>query len=84
MSRTPSREVESALLEAAEEILATEGPSALTVRKVATCAGIAPMGVYSRFSGKQGLLEALFVKGFEGLQRDGQCSDGPRRPGPPA
>jgi AcrR family transcriptional regulator len=67
MSRTPSREVESALLEAAEEILAAEGPSALTVRKVASCAGIAPMGVYSRFAGKQGLLEALFVKGFQGL-----------------
>jgi AcrR family transcriptional regulator len=26
------------------------------------------MGVYNRFAGKQGLLEALFVKGFEGLQ----------------
>jgi len=68
MSRTPSRDVESALLDAAEQILTSEGPSALTVRRVATCAGIAPMGVYNRFAGKQGLLEALFVKGFEGLQ----------------
>lgn len=69
MSRTPSRDVESALLDAAERILATDGPSALTVRRVATCAGIAPMGVYNRFTGKQGLLEALFVKGFEGLRQ---------------
>jgi AcrR family transcriptional regulator len=69
MSRTPSRDVEAALLDAAEQILATDGPSALTVRRVATCAGIAPMGVYNRFAGKQGLLEALFVKGFEGLRQ---------------
>jgi AcrR family transcriptional regulator len=69
MSRTASKDVEGALLAAAEQILIEEGPSALTVRKVATCAGIAPMGVYSRFEGKQGLLEALFVRGFEGLQR---------------
>jgi AcrR family transcriptional regulator len=67
MSRTPSRDVEGALLEAAERILAEEGPAALTVRKVASCAGIAPMGVYNRFEGKQGLLEALFVRGFQGL-----------------
>jgi AcrR family transcriptional regulator len=60
---------EGALLAAAEQILTEEGPSALTVRKVAQCAGIAPMGVYSRFEGKQGLLEALFVRGFEGLHR---------------
>jgi AcrR family transcriptional regulator len=69
VSRTASRDVEGALLAAAEQILVTEGPSALTVRKVATCAGIAPMGVYSRFDGKAGLLEALFVRGFEGLHR---------------
>jgi AcrR family transcriptional regulator len=69
MSRTPSRDVEAALLSAAEQILVEEGPSALTVRKVASCAGIAPMGVYNRFDGKQGLLEALFVKGFQELHR---------------
>jgi len=77
MSRTPSRDVESALLDAAEQILATQGPSALTVRNVASCAGIAPMGVYNRFSGKQGLLEALFIKAFEGLQRSVGSATGP-------
>jgi AcrR family transcriptional regulator len=69
VARTASKDVEGALLAAAEQILTDEGPSALTVRKVAQCAGIAPMGVYSRFEGKQGLLEALFVRGFEGLHR---------------
>jgi AcrR family transcriptional regulator len=77
MSRTASRDVEGALLAAAEQILIEEGPSALTVRKVATCAGIAPMGVYSRFEGKQGLLEALFVRGFEGLHRTVAEAAGP-------
>lgn len=68
MSRTPSQEVSEELLRAAEEILREEGPSGLTVRKVATCAGVAPMGVYNRFGSKHGLLEALFVKGFQEMR----------------
>jgi AcrR family transcriptional regulator len=67
MARTASRDVEGALLSAAEDLLASGGPEALTVRGVAALAGIAPMGVYNRFEGKQGLLEALFVRAFEGL-----------------
>ena len=67
MGRTPSTAVEDGLLKAAEEILINEGPDALTVRKVASCAGVAPMGVYNRFNGKAGLLEALFVRGFDEL-----------------
>ena len=67
MGRTPSTAVEEDLLTAAEEILVNEGPEALTVRKVASCAGVAPMGVYNRFQGKAGLLEALFVRGFDAL-----------------
>ncbi len=67
MGRTPSTAVEDGLLTAAEEILVNEGPGALTVRKVAACAGVAPMGVYNRFQGKAGLLEALFVRGFHDL-----------------
>ena len=67
MGRTPSTDVEDGLLTAAEQILVNEGPAGLTVRKVAACAGVAPMGVYSRFQGKTGLLEALFVRGFDTL-----------------
>lgn len=67
MARTASRDVERSLLAAADRILTEEGPSALTVRGVAALAGIAPMGVYNRFEGKQGLLEALFVRAFEDL-----------------
>ena len=68
-ARTPSRDVESALVDAAEAVLLREGAAAVTVRAVATEAGVAPMGVYNRFGSKEGLVEALLVRGFEGLRR---------------
>ena len=77
MGRTPSRDVEEGLLRAAEQILTEEGPDAITVRKVATSAGVAPMGVYNRFEGKQGLLEALFIRGFQQLQAMVASANGP-------
>lgn len=61
--------MEDVLIEAAEQILRDEGPAAITVRKVATCAGVAPMGVYNHFDGKQGLIEAVFVRGFDQLRQ---------------
>lgn len=66
-SRTRSADVTDSLLDAAIELLEEGGPPAITVRSVATRAGVAPMGVYSRFGSKDGLLEALFVHGFDGL-----------------
>ena len=63
-TRTPSVDVTASLEAAALELLEDSGPAALTVREVAARAGVAPMGVYSRFGGKDGLLEALFVHGF--------------------
>lgn len=63
-TRTPSVEVTASLETAALELLEESGPQALTVREVAGRAGVAPMGVYSRFGSKDGLLEALFVTGF--------------------
>ena len=67
--RTPSRDVQSALVDAAEAVLVRDGPAAVTVRAVAVEAGVAPMGVYNRFGSKEGLVDALLVRGFEGLQR---------------
>ena len=52
----------------AARLLAEEGPDALSVRRVAAEAGVSAMGVYSRFGGKQGLVEALFLDGFHRLQ----------------
>ncbi len=66
--RTPSADVERELLAAAEAVLVREGPGGLTVRAVAAEAGIAPMGVYNRLGGKDGLVEALLIKGFDRLR----------------
>src|SRR5215472_18001843 len=67
-SRTPSAEVERELLAAAETVLVRDGPGGLTVRAVAAEAGIAPMGVYNRLGGKDGLVDALLIRGFDRLR----------------
>ena len=59
--------MEAALLTSAAEILETEGPDGLSVRRIAAAAGVAPMGVYNHFESKFGIVEALFVQGFERL-----------------
>ena len=56
--------VGSTLLKAAGDLLALEGPAALTVRGIANAAGVSTMNVYSRFGGKDGVVEHLFVEGF--------------------
>jgi len=67
-SRTPSSEIERELLSAAEAVLVRDGPGGLTVRAVAAEAGIAPMGVYNRLGGKDGLVDALLIRGFDRLR----------------
>lgn len=66
-TRTASKEVGTALIDAAERVLARDGLTGLTVRAVATEAGVAPMGVYNRFGSKDGLVAAVLVRGFDGL-----------------
>jgi len=55
----------AALLEAAADILENEGPDGLSVRRIAAAAGVAPMGVYNHFESKSGIVEALFIQGFQ-------------------
>jgi AcrR family transcriptional regulator len=76
-TRTPSAAVSAELVAAAEAVLVRDGPGALTVRAVATEAGIAPMGVYNRFGGKDGLVEALLVIGFDRLRAAMEAGDEP-------
>lgn len=59
--------VGSMLVKAAGDLLASDGPSALTVRRIASAAGVSTMNVYSRFGGKDGVVEQLFVEGFRRL-----------------
>jgi AcrR family transcriptional regulator len=60
----PLDPVGSTLLKAASDLLAAEGPGALTVRRIANAAGVSTMNVYSRFGGKDGVVEHLFIEGF--------------------
>jgi AcrR family transcriptional regulator len=66
-ARTPSAEVERSIVDAAEHLLVTAGPDALTVRAIAAGAGVAPMSVYNHLGGKNGVFDALLVRGFDGL-----------------
>src|SRR6201981_504141 len=65
--RAPSADIERELVSAAAAVLVRDGPGGLTVRAVAAEAGIAPMGVYNRLGGKDGLVDALLIRGFDRL-----------------
>ena len=81
MVTAPSRDdTRRALLDAAHDLLATEGPGSLTVRRIAAAAGMSTMNVYSRFGGKDGVLDELFTDGFRRLgeaMREDPDSDDP-------
>jgi AcrR family transcriptional regulator len=68
-TRTPSLSIETAVVDAATALLAAEGPEALSIRRIATAAGVAPMSVYNRFGSKQGVVDALFCEGFVRLDK---------------
>lgn len=61
---------EGEILEAASRILSEEGAAALTVRRIAAEAGCSTMGIYSRFGGKEGVVDALYAQGFRSLCDD--------------
>lgn len=65
--RRPSPNAETSVLDAAARLLETEGPHALSIRRIATTAGVSPMTIYNRFESKGGVLDALFTRGFERL-----------------
>ena len=56
------------LLKAALRLLEERGPGALRVRDVAAATDKSTMGVYTHFGSKQGLLEQLYLHGFERLE----------------
>ncbi len=65
--RTPSIEIEDAVVGAALRLLAEQGAAALTVRGLAAAAGIAPMGIYNHFGDKNGVVDVVVRRGFEEL-----------------
>src|SRR5918997_4582806 len=58
-----------ALLDTASQLLADEGPQALTMRRVAASAGCSTTVLYGAFGSKDGLADALYREGFERLAR---------------
>jgi AcrR family transcriptional regulator len=64
-SSTTTRET---LLDAALRLMEERGPGALRVRDLAAAADQSTMGVYTHFGSKQGLLEQLYLRGFQVLE----------------
>lgn len=60
-------ETSRALVAAAHRLLADQGPDALTVRRIASAAGMSTMNVYSRFGGKDGVVDELYADGYRRL-----------------
>jgi AcrR family transcriptional regulator len=60
-------ETSVSLLEAAHRLLYADGPDALTVRRIASEAGMSTMNVYSRFGGKDGVIEEIYADGHRRL-----------------
>lgn len=58
------------MLDAATRLLGEEGPSALTVRRVAEAVNCSTTLLYSLFGGKDGLADALYLEGFERLKQE--------------
>lgn len=74
--RTASDQVAPALLNAAETVLDRDGRSGVTIRAVASEAGVAPMSVYNRFGNRDGLLIELATRAFAELAASLNTSTG--------
>lgn len=55
------------ILDAATGLFLESGGEALSVRAIATRASVSTIGIYTHFDGKQGILDALCIEGFERL-----------------
>ena len=54
-------------LAAAARLLGSEGTTGLSVRRIASEAGVSTIAIYHYFGGKDGILEALYLDGFQAL-----------------
>ncbi|GAB2970295.1 TetR/AcrR family transcriptional regulator [Amycolatopsis acidiphila] len=66
-AETDSRE---RFLEAALTVLVEQGVAGLTVRGLAGAAGSSTIGIYTRFGGRAGVLDALYERTFELLRHE--------------
>lgn len=67
-SRADLREdLRAALLAAAARLLSEQGWGALTLRRLAETVNVSTKAVYTLFGGKEGLVEALYLHAFGGI-----------------
>jgi AcrR family transcriptional regulator len=70
-----------AMLDAAGALLHSEGPQALTTRRLADAVGTSTQAIYTLFGGKEGIVRAMYREGFDRLE---QClADVPSGEPPP-
>lgn len=70
MPRKADPNVRTALIDVAARLLAEEGPSALSTRRIAADAETSTMAVYTHFGGMSGLVREIVHEGFSRLQND--------------
>jgi len=58
-------ETKAKILDAASSLFLAGGAAALSVRAIAKHAGVSTIGIYSHFQGKQGILDTLYIQGFQ-------------------
>ena len=58
-------ESKAKILTAASELFASAGAGALSVRAISKRAGLSTIGIYNHFNVKQGILDALYIEGFQ-------------------
>jgi AcrR family transcriptional regulator len=59
-----------ALLDAAGALLHSEGPQALTTRRLADAVGTSTQAIYTLFGGKEGIVRAMYREGFDRLEQE--------------
>lgn len=57
------------ILDDASNLLIREGPSALTMRRIAQTVGCSTTVLYTMFGSKQGLVDELYLRGFDILRQ---------------
>lgn len=67
--RATHDELRSRLLDVAVNLLISDGPESLTMRRIATEAGCTTTVIYTMFGNREGLAEALYLEGFERFRR---------------
>jgi AcrR family transcriptional regulator len=70
------KDTRQTILDAASALFLKGGTNALSVRAIADGAGMSTIGIYSHFKGKQGILDALYIEGFELVEREMLAADG--------